>query len=73
MKTAGDHFMSAPQTMTLPPVDHTCAMEAPGFGPFIFFYLSASDGAAETAIAITATAPNSRTLAMDFMGKTPSR
>jgi hypothetical protein len=34
---------------------------------FARFFFAASDGAAETAIAITATAPTSRTLAMDFM------
>jgi hypothetical protein len=34
--------------------------------------LAASEGAAETAIAITATAPTNKILAMDFMMKTPS-
>ena len=35
------------------------------------FFLAASDGAAVSAIAVTATAPTSRIFAMDFMVRTP--
>jgi len=37
-----------------------------------FFFLAASEGAAETAIAVNATAPTDRILTMDLMRKTSS-
>ena len=52
-------------------VEQTCPTYVPGAGPFILFFFAASDGAAEIAIATTATAPTSRTFAKDFM-TTPS-
>src|ERR1041385_7599439 len=56
-----------------PLVDEAVERErGPGGGAAIFFFFPfASDGAAEIAIAITATAPTNRTLDNDFM-RTPS-
>jgi hypothetical protein len=39
--------------------------------PFARFFFAASDGAAETAIAMTATVPTSRVLAMDMIPLPP--
>jgi len=53
-------------------VVQSCPGVVPGAKPLIRFFAAASEGAAETAIAVIATAPTSSILVMDFMTKTPS-
>ena len=74
VNTARYHLPSPPQAFTghEPPV-HVAVQTMPGVhGAAAFLFLAASDGAAVSAIAVTATAPTSRIFAMDFMVRPPS-
>ena len=68
---AGTHFWSAPQAMTFESGVEQVRPGAHGAGAAIFLCFFASEGATETAIAITATAPTNKSFVIDFM-RTPS-
>ena len=69
VNTARYHLPSPPQAFTgHEPPEHVAVQVMPGVhGPAAFFFLAASDGTAVSAIAVTATAPTSRSFAMHFI------
>jgi hypothetical protein len=76
---AGVHCPPGAQTITaqVEPLQFVAHMPAPlhvidaSAVLALAFFLAASDGAAEIAIAMTATVPTSRSLAIDFMVRVP--
>jgi hypothetical protein len=76
VNSAWYHFPSPPQALTLhEPWAHTPVQTMPGVQGAALaaaFRFAASDGAADIAIAATATVPTSRIFEMDFIMRAPS-